>query len=503
MKKAMKKLMAAMLAIAMVMAMAVPAFAADEAGSTNNGKITIDNAVTGMTYNVYRILNVDTHNSDYSSIVYKTNTKWKDFIETVKDTYFDDISEDGVVKVKSSLTEADAKNLAYSAKQWLDSHSNITADAEPIMATSKDVTFDSLPLGYYMVVSTGWDSSVNVVCSLDTTKNEVTIHEKNGQPTIDKEIIEDNNSVKQNDASIGDIVKFQTTVTVTDGNPLKYIVTDDMSAGLTFIGKNSTDSEHQLSVTVNGQSFTSDKYTVTEGGDHTFTVTFKDVDGKSVLNPNDVVVITYYAVVNENAVIAGTGNTNKTDLSYNDKPGNSSSTTTYVWKIDAYKFTTNADGNTEALGGAQFVLSKEVNGKTLYAIANADNKITGWTENAYDSAETEKATIFTSPDNGKFSIIGLDSGSYKLTEIKAPDGYNKLDAPIDITITYTVTGESATETVTYGNNGTGEVQIENKAGATLPSTGGIGTTIFYVIGGGLMIAAAVLLITKKRMENKN
>ena len=182
MKKTFKKLMAALLAVALLCAMAVPAFAADAPGS-----ITINNAVSGKTYNVYRILDIATHNDGYTGIVYKTNDKWSEFINStdVKSHYFTAVGSDGVVTVKDRLTADDAKALAVSAKAWLGAHTDITADATAITATSSTVNFTNLELGYYLVVSSGWDDDIEVVCSLDTTKPNIEINEKNGKPTIE------------------------------------------------------------------------------------------------------------------------------------------------------------------------------------------------------------------------------------------------------------------------------------------------------------------------------
>ena len=160
------------------------------------------------------------------------------------------------------------------------------------------------------------------------------------------------------------------------------------------------------------------------------------------------------------------------------------------------------DGQETALKDAQFVLYKIVGEKKSYAVVDQNNKITAWTENAHDSAKDIKASVFTTPENGKFSIIGLDADTYYLEEIKAPAGYNALAEPIKVVITAEFNNQTnvGTATVTYNEKFTGEVKIENKTGVELPTTGGIGTTIFYVVGGILVLGAAVLLITRKRMS---
>ena len=227
---------------------------------------------------------------------------------------------------------------------------------------------------------------------------------------------------------------------------------------------------------------------------------------ENILKPNDVVTVSYSATVNSNAVIAGTGNPNEIKLSYKNTDNTTGETTpsktyTYVWKIDVFKYTMR-DSTETALKDAEFVLYRKDGDKTYYAKVDAENKITGWTEN---QAEASK---FTTPDNGKFTITGLDSGTYYLEETKAPAGYNILKDPIEIQIQGTVDSSTnvGTATVKYGdkleNTANPDIKILNNTGAELPSTGGIGTTVFYVLGGLLVVCAGVLLITKRRM-NKN
>ena len=485
MKKTIKKLMAALLAVALLCAMAVPAFAAEDA-ATETGSITIKNAVSGKTYNVYRILNIATHNDGYTGIVYKTNDKWSEFInsEGVKSNYFTAVGSDGVVTVKDNLTADNAKALAVSAKAWLGTHTDITADAAAITATSSTVNFTNLELGYYLVVSSGWDDDVKVVCSLDTTKPNIEINEKNGKPTIDKKIVENSNPVDSNTAGIGDYVQFKITVNVIDGQPSNYVIHDKMSAGLSFV--NTT--EHPVVVNVGSRTLNSTEYsfnnTITDD------CTFELKINEGILQPNDVVTVTYYGQINSHAVIY-TGstavNTNDAKLTYGtDGKSSWEQTTTKVFGFKVFK---HAGTDTEhLLPGAEFRLYKTVGDETHYAKFDANGLLTGWTTSATDAGVT-----MTSNGDKALILNGLDAGTYYLEETKAPDGYNKLTAPVTVTI-------AEDGKVNETDNGT--VYVSNNAGATLPSTGGMGTTLFYVLGGGLMVAAVVLLVTKKRMENK-
>lgn len=480
MKKTFKKLMAALLAVALLCAMAVPAFAADEA-TTETGTVTVQNVVSGKTYKIYRILDIDTHDSTYNSVVYKVNAKWKDFIESTGNTYFTRIdSTTGVVVVNKGLTSDSIATLAAAAKTWLGSHP-IAADGEQIAgASDTSIQFTGKKLGYYLLSSSNWGTeNADAIFSLSSSNPNVTVQEKNGKPTIDKKIIEDSTPVDSNTAGIGDYVQFKITVNVIDGQPSNYTIHDKMSAGLTFV--NTT--EHPVVVNVGSRTLTSTEYsfkdTITDG------CTFELKINDDILQPNDVVTVTYYGQVNSSAVING-DNTNEAKLTYGTD-GNSTweKTTTKVFGFKVFK---HAGTDTEhLLPGAEFRLYKTVDETTYYA--KFDNGLlTGWTTDAAAAGVT-----MTSNSDSALVLNGLDAGTYYLEETKAPDGYNKLTDPVTVTITE----DGKVNEITNGT-----VYVSNNAGATLPSTGGMGTTLFYVIGGGLMVAAVVLLVTKKRMENK-
>lgn len=481
MKKTFKKLMAALLAVALLCAMAVPAFAADEA-TTETGTVTVQNVVSGKTYKIYRILDIDTHDSTYNSVVYKVNAKWKDFIESTGNTYFTRIdSTTGVVVVNKGLTSDSIATLAAAAKTWLGSHP-IAADGEQIAgASDTSIQFTGKKLGYYLLSSSNWGTeNADAIFSLSSSNPNVTVQEKNGKPTIDKKIIEDSTPVDSNTAGIGDYVQFKITVNVIDGQPSNYTIHDKMSAGLTFV--NTT--EHPVVVNVGSRTLTSTEYsfkdTITDG------CTFELKINDDILQPNDVVTVTYYGQVNSSAVINPGSNTNEAKLTYGTS-GNSSwkQTTTKVFGFKVFK---HAGTDTEhLLPGAEFRLYKTVDETTYYA--KFDNGLlTGWTTDAAAAGVT-----MTSNSDSALVLNGLDAGTYYLEETKAPDGYNKLTDPVTVTIT---------EDGKVNETTNGTVYVSNNAGATLPSTGGMGTTLFYVIGGGLMVAAVVLLVTKKRMENK-
>ena len=481
--KHIKRTMALLLAVMLVLALSISAFAVD-----TNGSIKVDNAVVNKTYTLYRIFDLDSHNTDYSAINYKVSANWANFFVTgAEGLDYVTIDEMGYVTWNTGKEAADfaAAAIAYA-------NANGIANDGQQTATSSIVEFTNLPLGYYLV-----QSDLGALCSLDTTMPNVTIKEKNGKPTVDKKVEEGGSYGKTNDANIGDTVNFKTTITVTDGNPVAYILHDKMSAGLTF-------DPNSVTVKVNDKNFAVANYdlvtsSLTDGC--TFELRFHDVNKASVLKPNDIVTVEYSATVNDQAVIAGTGNPNETWLNYgNDQHTEHSTTRTYVWEMKVIKFTKKNNEEVK-LKDAQFVLYR-LNGTTKeYVVADSSNKVTGWTENTYNSNLTPKATVFTTPENGTFTISGLDTGTYYLEEIKAPAGYNMLKEPIEIVITASInqSTDAGTATVTYNKTSTGDVKVENQTGTELPSTGGIGTTIFYIVGSLLAVGAVILLVTKKRM----
>jgi len=499
MKKAMKKLMAALLAVAMVCAMAIPAFAAGGAGATTGeGKITIDNAVIGHTYKIYRILNLQ-YNDTAKSFRYEKNDKWGAFVEE-QTAYLAVDSKTGVVTWANSDNADNGtaiKALAVAAGQHVTDTPSLAADDSKV-AASNTVIFDNLPLGWYLVVS---DLTTDAICSIDTTAKQVTIREKNGVPTVTKEVEYASGSWGQgNDGNVGDTVNFQTTIYVTDGNPTNYVLHDKMSNGLTF-------KEDSIAVKVNDTTPITNytvKYTNTDKC--TFEISFPN----GTLHTNDKVVVTYSATINSNAVVGTAGNENETWLKY----GNNGETThgktkTYTWSFNIFKYFTDSNNDMRYLANVEFVLyRKNADDKAEYAKFDSNNKLSGWTE-----AESEAGKLKTNATS-IVGVEGLDKGTYFLKEITTPDGFNGLTSDVEVQIDSSCnTLRGAAYTVKYKMANANDedftdagdekiVPIENKRGTTLPGTGGIGTTIFYVVGGGLMVAAAILLITKKRMENR-
>ena len=492
--KYMKKLITLLAALTLALAMAVPAFAASGTASST-GTITINNAVTGTTYKAYRIFDLESYDTNKDVYSYKLNTNWKDFPaysttidgKTVSAAAFFSVNSAGYIEWNDAKKDAGA-DFAKLAKAFVDANT-IACDQEKT-ASSTTVTFTDLTLGYYLV-----DTSLGSLCSLDTTAPSVIIKEKNSDTTIEKKIvINGDEKVDSNSAGIGDTVNFSITITVKDGDPKNYVLHDKLS-GLTF-------NPDSLEVKVGATKLTANTdYTLETNPKDGDSFDVKFTDGK--LKTNDVVVVTYSATVAADATIAGAGNKNTAKLAYSGKESTEEETTTYVWKLNVHKYALDSTNHEVALSGAKFVLYR-MDGDTKKYAKLTNKKIVGWV------TDKDNATTLETDGTGDILIEGLNVGTYYLEETEAPAGYNKLTEPIEVEITATTSVTSGSETVQYKNSSEtsytpatdATVKVLNNAGTQLPSTGGIGTTLFYVVGGGLMVAAIVLLVTKKRMNNK-
>lgn len=464
--KHLKKIAGFLLALVMVFTMTTNTLAAPE-GDLTGGTITIDNAVVNQTYKVYQILYLESYNQETGAYSYKANSSWSNWLKTSAKDYVD-IDDNGYVTWKN---EADAAAFAKLAQSYAKS---IIADATK-KAESSTVTFDEgLNLGYYLV-----DTTLGTLCSLDTTNPNVTMKEKNAAPTIDKEVEEDSTKVygKSNDADLKQTVNFRSTITAQAGAE-NYIFHDTMEKGLTF--------KEVTGITLNGNAVNAENYEVTTSDiDCTFEVKFKQ-DFCDNLKANDKIEIFYTANLNDEAIVGLPGNKNKSQLEYGEGSRTEiSETVTYTWDMEVLKY--GNDDETNVLAGAEFKL---FNKATNQAAKIENGKFVNW-------VDEKDATVLTTDENGKIRVEGLDADTYYLKETKAPDGYNKLNKDFEVKIEGATKGDN--ETLTYT---TVIAKVNNQSGTELPSTGGIGTTVFYAAGSVLVIAAVVLLITKKRMSTK-
>ena len=475
MKKIFHSLLVLLCTAALLCAATLPAFA--EGAPT--GSITINNAANGETYDIYRIFDLESYttgeNGKYS---YTLSKKWADAGFGTADaftTYFE--LENGYVHPKKGYTDATAADFAVKALAFAKAHSSITNDGSQ-EATNGSVSFTGLTLGYYLV-----DTSLGTLCSLDTTNPNATIIEKNSAPTIDKKILSNNTEVIENNATIGSKINYQVTIHARKG-ATGYVLTDTLSAGLT-LDKDSIVVKKGNDTLIAGV----DTYSVTEATDHKLVITFYQALLDTMTNDTNIVV-TYNATLNKNAVIHGDVNTNTAKLKY----GKNSETTEQSTKTHTYKFDlVKTDASNTLLAEAKFKLyDSDKDGKEI--------KLTKVDDHTYRPAVgDEKGDEIVTKGDAPITIQGLANGTYWLEETQQPTGYNKLTERKSVTLK-DGNNTAAMNDKIYQSGG---VHIVNQSGTVLPGTGGMGTTLFYIVGGGLMVAAFVLLIAKKRMENKD
>ena len=473
------RILALLLALVLTMGLGVTAFAA----GTNT--ITVKNAVSGQKYELYKILDVAV-NDDHTAYSYTVNSTWADFFKSPdgKGLTYVNIDTQGYVTWKEG---ADAAAFAKDAEAFakdLTALKTITADNDG------DITFSALEAGHYLVTST-----LGTKATVGTTPGNPNpeIQEKNEAPTNVKTVEEDSTGKygSTNDADIGQTVNFKSTITAQPGAE-NYVFEDTMSAGLTYKNDAKVYTDETMTTELAAANYTVNN---TPGDGKTFTITFT----QSYLDTITAVTklyVKYSATLNEGAVVGLPGNSNKSTLKYGDSTNTKSTpeseTITYTWDLDVLKY-----GNTDkanVLENAQFVLLNKDRDKVAVVV---NGKLTGW-ENVptagVDGTITWPAkTILTTGANGKIEIDGLDADTYYLREIEAPAGYNKLANDVEVVINGATKGES--DNLTYT---TVIAEVNNQSGTQLPSTGGVGTTIFYVLGGILAVGAAVLLIARKR-----
>ncbi len=502
------------LLLAMVMVFALAAAASAEGTYT----ITITNEKTGHIYEAYQIFAGDLAEKDGNKIL--SNITWGSGVTDAGKTALGDAAE----KAASLTNEADAKALAEAVAKCLQ---NPTQSTEG----TGSYTISGLPAGYYLVKdkdNTLSDQDDFYTAYIMQVVGDVNAAPKGDKPGLDKQIKHNDNGSwgVVGDNQIGDTVEFRTISTVPDTTGYEtytYKISDTMSVGLTSNVKSASD----VTIKVNdgGDALSTDYYEVTADG-NTFTVTIdilKAVNDGKVTN-GDKLYAYYTGVLNAEAKVYDEGKQDNTaHLEYSNNPngegfGKTTDKKVYDW---TFKMGVNkVDKNNNALTGAKFVLSKSGTLKVADLGCNENGVPTVTTgliglvkvkDGEYRVALTSDTDIVYDIDAGNPVIKGLDdSVTYYLYETKSPAGYNLLSEPVSFRITaeYSADGSALKEGYPTVTVGTGEpsmslsADVVNQSGAELPSTGGIGTTLFYVLGGVLVLAAVVLLVTKKRMGSE-
>lgn len=529
MKSLMKKVFAAAAAIATVFGLAATTVATANAAG-GNATLTVstkDAKFAGKTVNAYKMFSA-TVSSDGGAVSHTLNDAWKPFFKNsvgltdVTDANVNDKANDYVSKLKDSALTA----FAAKASNWAQNTANsITADAtatvSKIAATDGKytATFTGLDYGYYVVAVPGAtvaDANSQYAALVRVHSTTVSVDIKGALPTVDKKVQVDGTGKDATDAKIGDTLKFTLTSTIPDMsayNTYTFNFKDTLSKGLTFGQVEFVKVEGVTDPLTVGTDYT---VTTPTASDNTLAVAMKDFKAKQQANAGKKITVTYTATLNENAVVGGHGNTNSATIQYSNNPSTDGTgesepskvrVFTYGFTVDKYTGK-NYDDTATRLAGAEFTLAHK-GGTAISFVKVADSA----TQNAvYRVAKADEAgatTTITTPANGKVEFRGLENGEYTLTETKAPAGYNKLASAIGVKVNGQNNGTdttNATVTITYNNdNGNdynqtasnGVIPVQNKSGAILPGTGGMGTIAFTVIGV-LVIALGVAWTLKRK-----
>ena len=494
--KSTRRLASLLLALVMVFALAVTAFATETGTTTTTGTITVANPVADQTYTAYKVFDVTYDESGHYSYTLPVFTT-DDFPWYSAVRRYSQMPNSGLIEhvVGTDDTESGAESVFFTTDKNF-SPANFAAylkgrlgndhptPHELIKQEDGTVSVSGLDLGYYFVAS-----DTGALCNLTTTNPTVTIHDKNDMPfekVVDKPSVD-----------VGQTVTYTITGKVPDYNGFDtyiYEIEDTMSDGLTYL-------RETLKIKVGGK--------LVSGGPDFVTIWTQAVNGRTdapnylkvALNVKkfkvgDPIEVTYQAIVNEKAIAVVSNNEAK--LTYSNDPTDSTKKTTtpaeiakvYTSQIVIDKY--EAGKEDTKLPNAEFVLyKKETSGNiisTKYYKWNKTDEKVEWVE------DRAAATVVVTDKYGAATFGGLADGTYYLVETKAPAGYNRLEEPAELTV-----AGSTTDTTKLSNI----AKVPNSTGTVLPSTGGMGTTIFYVLGAVLVLGAVVLLVTKKRMSNAN
>lgn len=472
--KYMRKIFALVLAVIMVMSLATTAFA-DETTYT----LTLNNAQEGHTYSAYQIFAGDLDGTTLSNIVWGSG-----------------VSAEGQTELGSAADKAASLKTTEEAEAF-------AAEVAPYLATvagsaivgegANTCEITGLKAGYYLVQTTATPDENGVkTYYIMKVVADTSASIKADVPEVEK-------TVNDDDANIGDTVTFTLTATMPSNlqgyETYKVVFHDTLSAGLAY--------KEIKSVVVDGNTLNAEDYTVSHE-DGKLTITIDDVLDLGAAE-SSTIVVEYTATVDSDAVIGTEGNLNKVYLEYSNDPNwdgegteptgdtPDSEVKVYTWEIPVFKYTEGEDDAKNPLADAGFTLYKGETAINLVAAGTNAEGVPVYKVCTLTGCEHEHETEIVTDDNGKFEIEGLEKGTYTLKETTTPAGYNTC---ADITVTI---GDNGALTQN-GTAAVSQVEVLNQAGSTLPSTGGMGTTLFYVFGAILMVGAAVLLVTKRRMN---
>ena len=504
--------------------------------SNQTGSITIKNAEKNHTYTIYRILALDSYSyekteantkkeGNYSYSLIGNGNGWDTFIRENSGTDgFFTITDDKYVTFNDgkSVEELAKKAIVYAN----DSAHHITNDGQKPKNGEEDVKFENLPLGYYLI-----DSSMGALCSLDTTNRDATVFEKNEKPVINKYINTEPNHLqaasneylkKECTSTIGDIVNFLVTIDILKGSD-NFIVEDTLDKGFKYNNTNDFTSFFPIiyaykknngivteadKVEFNGNDFTLENDTSTS--EKKFKIKFTEAGCNKLSTLTGYQLRISYNLYmgnetefkNRNSVLLKYGDSQSTEKEY-----------AYVFALNIPVFKCKSD-ETTGLSDAKFSLYNKLedansNSNPIYFVKKVES--TYRVADAGDTkAEGEVWHTITTDASGNFTLFGLKEGTYYLKEVEAPKGYNKLTEPITVEVKPTVDSTNTLingQTINYTyktdtKQNVDKVVVVNNTGSLLPSTGGMGTTLIYLVGGALVLGSGFVLANKKRAKAK-
>ena len=531
MKKAIKKLLAALLAVAMVCAMAIPAFAYN----------TEENLNGTHGYSAFQIFKgvISKDNMTLSNVEWGRNIPhYEDFLANLKEDptlkipFQDADNLQDVLAVISQWSESDNNSIAFARFVCSYLYPDANANPKPVY-TDHTGGFNIQEPGYYLIVDTTYFNPGDFyhaynsffLLNVPQAPYVVLVNHKVVKPYVEKEVYDNQDGTNEAgfgssaDHAINEEFQFKLTATLPASPDRAYdyykeyavLFNDTLSNGITY------DRLDSVVIKSNGIPYDitndSSMYEVDDSrleSDHYFVVGIPDVKACGAgLNLNDgaTITVTYTAHLNDNAAVnstsGSTDNKNKVQLQYSNNPRNSaywgftpeSEVRVYTYQLNNTKYRDD-DTTGNELAGAGFRLYSDKDCTEEQEIKLKKNTTDG-TYSPYFGADAGDEMF--SDEHGQFNVKGLDAGTYYLKETTTPEGFTPCSVIPPVTITANHNGNH----VELDSSKLSTTIINKKAGGiTLPSTGGIGTTIFYVVGGGLMVAAIVLLVTKKRMENK-
>lgn len=437
--------------------------------AAEKGTITINKAIVNESYNIYKVLDLETYDKVNNHYIYRAASGWETFLDGATD-YLEARNENGdkYYVWKDGVDKSRAKEFAEKAYKYAKDNNITITPTKTKKATSTSVVFDNLDLGYYLV-----DSSVGALLHLTTTNPTAIVNEKNTlNPNVDKSVLENSTGEygKENDDIIGSTINYKSTITTGAGYG-SYVLYDKMDVGLTF-------NSNSVIVKIGDVVVDANNYEVkTNVTDYTFVIEFND---EFILKqPKNTNIDVYYtATLNKDAIIEGDGNINETFLQYgNDIKTDKKKTITYTYAFEIIK--TNKEG--VELTGAEFKLLDK-NGNEIKVVLKDEVSNTYRVATGSEEGVTIKA--------GKATIEGLDKDSYKLKEVVSPEGYNKLTSPVE----FRVNGKTNVTIIERTL-----VNVINYTGSELPETGGIGTKLFITSGLSLVLICGLVLVTKLRL----